>query len=82
MLKDVQQIASDSSLSHHERFLQVCDVIGDRNRTIADAFDDVRRSRMLQQLSAIQALGLLTQDELNRFSDVVRETLERVVHSG
>ena len=80
VLKDVQQLASESALTSHERFLRLCEVVRDRNRTLAHAFDDVRRSRMIQQLSAIQALGLLTPDEMGRFSHGVRETLERAVH--
>lgn len=82
VLEDVQEVASERALTHHQRFLRVYDLLRDRDRALAHAFDDVRRSRIIEQLSAIQALGLLTEEEVNRFSREVREALQRVAAIG
>lgn len=69
-------VLEDSAKSHHQRFLELFDLLVDRNQDIATGFDAPRRSAMLAQLSFIRSLGLLKDDELARFSAVTRETIE------
>lgn len=64
------------SKTHHERFLELVDLLVDRNDEIARGFDTPRRSVMLLQLAFIHRLGLLEADELDRFSAGTRETVE------
>jgi hypothetical protein len=42
----------------------------------AHAFNDARRSRMIIQLAAIHAYGLLAPNELERFTERTRATIE------
>ncbi len=75
VLDEVGRISSDASRSHHERYLELFQVLGDRNEMLARAFDDPRRSQMLQQLAAMHALDLLQADELARFDPEIQERI-------
>jgi hypothetical protein len=75
-LEDVQTILRDGSRSHHKRYLGVFRLLRTRDDELAQAFNDARRSRMIIQLAAIQAYGLLEPDELERFTEPTRATIE------
>jgi len=75
VLDEVQQVIADPSRSGHERYLAVYDLTRRRNRELADAFNDMRRSRAFVRLLNIQSHQLLNEEELGRFSPEVRESL-------
>jgi hypothetical protein len=75
-LGDASVVIGKPDKTHHERFLELFALVADRNREVARGFDAPRRSAMLLQLTFINGLGLLEADELARFSDRIRETLE------
>jgi hypothetical protein len=75
ILDEIQQEAADADRGTHERYLAVYDRIRRRDREIADAFNDPRRSTAIQRLLAIQSHRLLTEEELGRFSPEIRESL-------
>jgi hypothetical protein len=60
----------------HERYLRVFRTVGEGNDDIAWAFDDLRRSNMLHKLAAMVKLGLVTDEELARFTPKTRESIE------
>ena len=72
ILAEVATIIKDDSLPAHERYLQLADGIRDHNRRMADAFDDMRRSRAIQRLSAMVSLQLVTEEELALFTPATR----------
>src|SRR2546423_1233695 len=59
-----------------ECYLDVFRFLQSRDEELAHAFNDPRRSRMIAQLAAIYAYGLLEPDELKRFSDRTRVTIK------
>lgn len=61
--------------SAHERYLDLFELIRNRNHDVARAFDDFRRSTALLQLGIIHSMGLLTSDELRRFSPQAQEII-------
>jgi hypothetical protein len=73
ILDEIQQVAADANRGAHERYLAVYDLIRRRDRAIAEAFNDPRRSTAFQQLLAIQSHRLLSEEELGRFSPEVGE---------
>ena len=75
VLDELDRISSDVSRSHHERYLDVFQFLRDRDEMLARAFDAPSRSRMLQQLAAMHALGLLEADDLARFAPDVQERI-------
>jgi hypothetical protein len=76
ILDELERIRLDTSRSHHERYLDVFRFLRDRDDEVAHAFNDPRRSRMLIQLSAIHAHGLLEPGEFARFTPETRDTIE------
>jgi hypothetical protein len=74
VLGDAVAIVEDGGLSAHERYLQLFQLMDERNAAMATAFDDMRRSTGLQRLTAMIGLNLLTHDELAAFTPDVQET--------
>ena len=74
-LDEIEQVASAADRSCHERYLDVLRLVERRSREMADAFNDMRRSRALERLTSIQSHELLTEEELGRFSPEMREAL-------
>jgi hypothetical protein len=75
-LEEVRTILRDDSRSYHNRYLDVFRLLRTRDDELSQAFNDTRRSRMLIQLGAIHAYGLLESDELERFTQRTRATIE------
>jgi hypothetical protein len=75
-LDEVETILRDGSRSHHNRYLDVFRLLQTRDDELAQAFNDARRSRMITQLGAIHAYGLLEPDELERFTEPTRAGIE------
>lgn len=76
VLEEVEPLRRDTSRSHHERYLHVFRFLRARDEELAHAFNDPRRSRMIGQLAAIHAYGLLEPHELERFTERTRATVE------
>ncbi|MFN2456322.1 MAG: hypothetical protein ABR577_19160, partial [Pyrinomonadaceae bacterium] len=66
----------DCSDSYHDCYLKVFKLIQRRDKTMASAFNDQRRSSAFILLANINAEGLLTEEELAQFSSEMREALE------
>jgi hypothetical protein len=79
ILGEIAAVAIATSRGAHERYLDVFELIGRRNREIANAFDDLRRSNAIIKLATMRSYGLLTDEEFQRFSDETREIVERIV---
>lgn len=75
-LEQVQTILGEGSRTHHEQYLQVFRLLRQRDDELARAFNDPRRSRMIGQLVAIYGDGLLRPDEIGRFTERTRATIE------
>jgi hypothetical protein len=75
-LDDLASVLTKRSSRHHERYLEAYRLLRARDKELARAFDDPRRSRMLTQLLAIYAYGLLEPQELGRFTAQTRSTIE------
>lgn len=59
--------------SAHDRYGELYRLIEERDRVLADAFDGARRSAAIYQLAKINRLGLVTEEELGRFSADTRD---------
>jgi hypothetical protein len=76
VLKEVGGLAADADKSHHERYLAVFKVLQQRDKELADAFNNPRRSAALVQLARIQFHDLLSAEEFARFSPETRSSVE------
>lgn len=78
VLEEVQRVVDKGSGSYHERYLKLWKLLRGRDKTLAIAFDDPRRSQAINQLANIDAENLLTEAELSQFSDELRAQLEGI----
>ncbi len=82
VLEELRSVSQDGSRSHHERYLAVFRLLQDRDKQLAHAFDQPARSRMIVQLASIRALGLLSADELARFTEGTRDRIESLAKAA
>ncbi|HEV3237164.1 MAG TPA: hypothetical protein VGZ25_09265 [Gemmataceae bacterium] len=75
LLEAAEQI-SDSGKTSHERYLGLYRLLKRRDKELANAFDEPSRSSAIIQLAKIQHEGLLTKEELARFSAETRNAVQ------
>ena len=76
VLKDVELLVHNDKPTYRERYLDLWKLLRNRDKTIATAFEGPRHSQAFVQLVNIDAENLLTEDELNQFSDELRDRIE------
>lgn len=76
VLSEISRIAEDGDKTGHERYLAVFKRLKERDRELADAFDDPRRSTALRQLVCLRSQALLTEEEFAQFSAETRGSVE------
>jgi hypothetical protein len=76
VLAEVGHLAAEARKSHHERYRAVYRLMERRDKELADAFNNPRRSAALRQLACLQGLGLVTDEEFARFSPQTRASVE------
>lgn len=79
VLSEIAHTAADTGKSSHERYLDIFSLIKRRDKELAHAFDDLRRSTALMQIAIIQSQGLLAEEEFLRFSLETRNVVEPIV---
>lgn len=79
VLDECGAIIGDERKSPHERYLAVYELMRTRDRTLGDAFDDLRRSNALLQLAHIWRLGLIADDEFGRFGTDTQAAVRRIL---
>lgn len=82
VLAEVAAASTATERSNHDRYLEVAEILEARDRELAAAFDDPRRSRMIEQLARQVALGLVTGDELARFTPATRDAVAGTTRPG
>ena len=75
ILLEIERIHADNTKSFHQKYLDIYEVIRQRDREIAQTFNDLRRSTALTILAAMRARYLLSEDEFLRFSQETRDNI-------
>ena len=78
VIEEVRSATVDCSNDYHDCYLKVFALLRDRDKEIAEAFNDPRRSNAFILLVSIKAKGLLTEEELMQFSPEIREAIEAI----
>lgn len=78
VLEELEQISRDSAKTWQERYLDLNHRVHDHDRQIADAFNDLRRSKAVWRVVSIRRLNLLTQEELAEFTPEFRQQIEGI----
>jgi hypothetical protein len=80
VLAEVATLTADASKTAHARFLELSELLGQRDADVRDAFDDLRRSSAYVQIARVRLLNAVTDEEFARFSSdtqaVVAQLLE------
>jgi hypothetical protein len=72
VLDDCGRILGDESATAHERYLELYRLIQERDREIAEAFNDFRRSTASFCLRLMWQHGLVTDGEMSEFSPEIQ----------
>jgi hypothetical protein len=75
VLSAAERIAQQRAGDEHQAFLKLCHEVKQANDTIAQLFDDIRRSNALMTLVGWRHAGLLSDAELALFSEETQEAL-------
>ena len=78
ILKEVAAASQGTMGSAHDRYLGVNKLIKERDRKLANAFDDFRRSTAVMQLVIMRRMQLLTDEDLGLFSEQTRARVEAI----
>jgi len=73
VLDESRAIIADDAASAHDRYLQLFRLIEKRDRGMAAAFNDMRRSTAFERLAAMIQLGVITDEDLSGFTPNTRE---------
>jgi hypothetical protein len=68
VLLEMASASSASDQGAHERYLKVFGIVRDKDKELGALFDNPRRSSALGQLRMIASAGMVTDEELSRFS--------------
>jgi hypothetical protein len=78
-LSEVKRTNSDSTKSYHQRYLDLWAILRRRDEEMAQAFDDLRRSKAILQIAVIKRLGLFTENEFSQFSQETRDQVNLIL---
>jgi hypothetical protein len=78
-LLQIEQTASQASLSAHRRFLSVHTLVERSNSELGDCFDNPRRSQAFAMLLGLRSRQLLTDEEFALFSEETRHGIDAVL---
>src|ERR1700694_2088925 len=79
VIEEMNQATSKITDNFHEHYLEVFRLIMDRNEEMAQAFDDMRRSKAFILLANIRESQLLTDEEILELSSEAREAVESIL---
>ncbi|GMV92102.1 MAG: hypothetical protein AMXMBFR82_18800 [Candidatus Hydrogenedentota bacterium] len=75
VLEEIAVAVTSTDGTAHERYLRVSKLIEERDGELANAFDDFRRSTAEIQLIIMRRMGLLTDADLESFSEQTRKRI-------
>jgi hypothetical protein len=81
-LDEIEHIMQNGALSHHERYVQIFNLMQRRDGDIARLFDDARRSRALTMLAHMRSDGVLTEEEFSSLSQQTRNAVRMLIGAG
>lgn len=79
ILDEIRAVCAIDTKSCHHRYLDVFKLTREREKEMAAAFDDPRRSTGIRQLAFMVAGGWVTDEELLKFSEETRRIVEIMI---
>ena len=78
ILSVVGEIIASKSNENHEAYLEVWEKVQSGNTEISVMFDDLRRSNAVLKLATWKRNGLLTESELNEFTEETQSSIKSI----
>ncbi|MFN7931620.1 MAG: peptide ABC transporter substrate-binding protein, partial [Blastocatellia bacterium] len=75
ILSEIHDTIGDTATGSHQKYLAILRLLHQRDKEMAEVFDNPRRSTAYYQLAFMKKLGMLTDSEWEKFS---QETLAAV----
>ncbi len=82
ILKSAVEIAKNENDSNHDRYLLLFKTVRDQDRELAQIFDGYSRSKALMQLAMMASKGLISEDEIEQFSEDTQNYVRRAFPVG
>lgn len=79
VLDEAAPLVTGPSQGYHDRYLALFKLLHERDDELAAAFNDLRRSSALTQLTYMRRLQLFTEEEFVRFSEGTRHSVDMLV---
>ena len=76
ILNNVESEIKNKGNENHKSYLKVWKIIDSGDDGIAEMFNDLKRSNAISKLVAWKRNGLLTENDLKKFSEGTRSTIE------
>lgn len=78
-LQELEPLIRNSALTYHQRYLDVFKLLKHRDRELGRAFNDPRRSHMIEQLAVMCVYDLVEPGEFEGFTAQTRAAVEGLV---
>jgi hypothetical protein len=78
ILEEMATLSRGAEGTAHDRYLKVYKLMQKRDKQIAHAFNDFRRSTAVMQLAIMRRMKLLTDADLTMFSEPTRARIEGI----
>jgi hypothetical protein len=82
VLAEIERVTHNSGQSTHQRYLDIFQIVEQRDREMASIFNDPKRSNALTMLARIRSVGLLTEDEFSSLSPKTRSAIKSLLGAG
>ncbi len=83
IIRETTILTTDESQSAEDRYRKLYDLVKASDKEIGQIFDGYSRSRATMQLCLMAAKGLVTDEELDQFSEETQSTVQNFVeHRG
>ena len=81
-LEEIKRLVSEAGRSPHQCFLQIAHLVQQQEEEFDRTFGDLRRSTAVWRLAAFCARGLVSETELQLFSDETRDVMGSIQSVG
>jgi hypothetical protein len=79
VIEELNQLSANCTGDYHKRYLELYELIREREKEIAVSFNDLRRSTAIIMIATIKGRQLLTDEEFMQFSPETREAVEVIL---
>jgi hypothetical protein len=78
ILSEANSINARRDKGYHEKYLEIFEVLRQRDKELARAFDGMRRSNAIREIATLRSMDLLTDDEFLGFGGETRDLVNEM----